>query len=506
MYKGLIRFPIVFLCVLSMGLASLSGNAAQDIMLQVPVRVSVDSSGQPGGKHFMAGLKAADFFLNINGQSRNIADFTALERSITTTPPTPGQGRTIALSFDVSNQYSGVSGGLIDGVTGFISQHLTTNDTLLLRTPLDVYSFKGKKGKDRIIAHVQTILKNDLLQQKREKQAAIDRLNKLIRDTEQKLDRKKMGIRSAMLFANHFFEEWRQFYKRFLMANLEHFSGMTERTAGFKGDKWLIHFQERTTLPMWVNFQRIKKKLNGFAARMLKKSSGGRILKETLEKIDRSMSFRGDFPMDELMNSLLGVNLGCNMVFLSGSEGQAGETGFSPDYETILSLIARRTGGTAVIAYENQLDQALEKVAAHKDYYYRLVFAFNGKAADKNLKIGVNRPGARAFYKKTFKAAEFQWLMKHLGNTEFKMDNYSLKGHTLGFTVYGSGVMEVEVRLIDSNGAAIYRTAKTLNSTGPSTAISLQLPQEHRGYFKLSVTVKDKRTQKTTGMNQYVKL
>jgi hypothetical protein len=491
----------------------LNGSHAspREVLLKVPVRVYTGSGGQAG---YLTGLSRADFSFHINGKQRDIKDFTAHRRSLgSPSPAEPGTGRAIVLSFDTSAHAK----PLTEAVSGFVREVLEPGDLLLLRTPADLYTIEGKNRKAKILRSLPTILGTELLLRHRNRSAAIEKLDRLMESIETRLDRKKTGIRSAMLFANHFHEEWRQFYKTFFLANLEHYSQLAGRLASHKGEKWLIHFQDRDILPMWEKFRRIKKKLKRFADSLSKGGrTGAKLLTETLDKVERSMTFAGEFPMEELLNNLLGVNMGCHVVFLGDAPGASA----SPGYETILSVISRQTGGIPLEAKAEagSIASALKRIDNHSDFFYDVVFAFNGVPEHKTLDLRVNRQNAQTYYKKSFNKDEFNWLMEHLDIAELEVTKVSLENRKLAFTIAGyrrakadgksggSGIIKVDIRLLDSTGSAIYHTGQTLNASGPTVNISLNLPEKHSGYFKLSITAADTLTGKSAQFNKYVKL
>jgi hypothetical protein len=495
------------------------------VLLKLPVRVFTRAEGgiqMP----YTGNLKGDDFRLQINGEQRPVEELTARSRSL----GNPGAGRSIALSFDLS----GNAKPLIDAVVQFVKQTAAANDHLLVRTPVDLYKLENLSAdKEQMLRHIRTILENDLLQQQRNKQAAVAKLMKLIDTVEKKLDQKQIGIRSALLFANHFHEGWRHFYNEFLLANLVYFSRVATRFAAAKGEKYLVHFQERDLLPMSVRFHTIHARLNAYAESLPENNQkAAALLKETLAKIERSMFFARDFPMDELLNGLMGVNVGCYMVFLdTGPNREPGPTAVkaessnkpeasSPGYESILKTIAAHTGGITVYAPidSTAIANALEQVSSHTDRFYELIFKFNGKAENKRFQVLIPGIEATIYHKRLFQKEEFDWLMKYTNVDRLTVSGFKLESYKLTFTISGYqpapgsagspgiGKLKVDIRLIDSTGTAVYQTGKTLKAGGDAVTISIDLPDRYVGYFKLNIDVRDLATNSTSQLNKYVKL
>jgi hypothetical protein len=478
--------------------------AKRALQLNIPLRAYESGTHKP--TRYIQDLKGQDIQLTINGAIRPIAALTRQSRSLST----PTAGRFIALSFDVS----GDTDALVTSISHFVEQVVQDSDQLVIRTPIDLYTIKGSSGKVQILKLIKSILQNDLLQQQRNKTEAIATLNNMIENTEMKLDKKKIGIRASLLFANHFHEGWRKFYKNYLLANLSGYSELATRFAKHKGEKYIIHFQERAMLPMLVNFKRVHQRFKTYARKWSQKPKDpGKILMDTLAKIQRSMMFSRDFPMTDLLNILLGVNVGCHTIFLDTTETKE-KSSMSPGYETILKTIALQTGGITFPAANKteSITAGLNKITAHNDHYYNLVFHFNGKAEDKKIQVQVHGKELVIFQKSHFKGEEFRWLMQYMNIAELAIDDYTLYRQKLTFKLSGyrlnkgSGSVKVTIRLIDNSGSAIYQTHKNLNATGQSVSISLDLPQAYKGYFKLSITAIDLMTNKSIELKKYIKL
>jgi hypothetical protein len=223
------------------------------------------------------------------------------------------------------------------------------------------------------------------------------------------------------------------------------------------------------------------------------------------------------------MNALLGVNINYNVVFFSGQSGET-ETqavdSVSPGYEGILRDISRRSGGMSVISTRANLVESLETIAAHVDVYYELAFAVGAEPEDKRIEINVTPTNAGVYYKNRFKKDELKWLRDWV-KQEINLSGFVLEGHGLSFTVAGfkmnrlkdtsgkwvpTGMIKIDIRLIDDQNTTVYETGNTLKANDQSFKISLNLPAQLKGYFKLSITAVDLVANKSCHFNTYVKI
>ena len=357
--------PILLIFCLVYSTSSLSAQ----LYLKVPVRV-IAKSDHNTGYQYVTHLNKEDFTLHINGQSRPIVDFSKKKRAIVDVSP----GRQFVLSFDAS----GYGKPLVDAVSHFVHHILTPSDQLLVRSPFHTYQINPQFTKEDIVKYIKTNLERDALQWKENKKLALNNLSQLIENLEKKLDAKKGGIRSVLFFINHYTHQWRKFDKEFLLSSLEQYSEMASLLAQGGGEKWLIHFQERDLIPMLAKYQRIAAKLKKFVSKLPKGyEESAALIQGSLDKIEKSMLFAGDFPLEELLNVLLGGNISYNVVFFSGQsqENQPGvPVSISPGYEEILKDISRRTGGIFLRAKPTNpgLVQHLETISKHVDIYYEL--------------------------------------------------------------------------------------------------------------------------------------
>jgi hypothetical protein len=481
-------------------------------LLKVPVRVLMETDT---GWEYAKDLKADDFELRIDEEKKPIVEFYNKNKSIQGIH----QGRCFALSFDVT----GYSRPLSGAISHFIHHVLTPSDHLLVRSPVHIYKLDTTAEKKEIITYIETNLKKDILQYKENKTTAINNLNLLIKNLEKKLDSKKIGARSILLFISHYSNQWNNFYPLLPAANLEKYQEIASRMSleDRKAEKWLIHFQEnnRDMASIAEQYQKIGGKIKKYVSSK-HKSFGEQAASIThnLDKIEKSMRFSQGGPGQEMLDVLLGVNLNCSAVFFNPQHNTL------PGYKKILQDISRQTGGISIDA-EN-LVNALEAIKKHTDFYYELIFKFDGKPEDKNIRVTTRAPllhdtaKTHVYYKKKFKKDEFNYLLDWLtqAEKEISITGYNLENHRLSFIISGftrtrahtqqpgPGHIKVDIRLINDRQETVYETGNTLKAADDSVSISLDLPSELNGYFKLSITAGDLISGKNFELKKYIKL
>jgi hypothetical protein len=492
----LMAFPLVHL-------------SAGELFLKLPVRV-LAAAGNISAANYVTNLHKEDVELQVNGKPVPVVDFFPKSRSIAGS----SSGRQWVLSFDA------VAYGtpLVEVVSHFVHQVLAPSDELLLRSPLHTYPIDTATGKENVLGQIAAHLEEDLRQWGANKKASLDSLLQAMEMLEKKLAAKRAGIRSVLLFINNFTQEWRKYDKEFLLASLEQYPELASLLARGSGEKWMIHFQERNLLPMLPGYRKISAAIKQFAAALPKSYAGNaRLIGNSLDNLEKSMLFAEDFPLEELLNAFLGVNINYSVVSFGTMSQETHPSPASPGYEKILQDISRSTGGMFLTTDRTTLVQSLDTLTNHVDHFYELIFTLPGEAEDKNIHVKVLPPHIAVYYKNRFKQDELKWLMDYLAQ-EISLSAVVLTGRRLAFTLSGfkrnpaeedtgtTGLVKVEVRLIDDRNTTVYQTENTLKPSDSSIDISLTIPDRYRGYFKLNITAQDLIGRQDSQVNKYVKL
>lgn len=488
--------------------------AATDVKLKLPVRVISQDV-------YIKNLAPGDFQLLINDQPRSLSGVYPRSRSIAAAKP----GRCFALSFDITS----FNPGVVSVVTRFVHDTLSDGDQLVFRSPMNIYRIDVSAAKEDIIAYIKSQLEKDSRQYKKERDENLAQMVMLIENLGPKLEKKKAGIRWVSLFTGHIATQWNNFYANFMVHHLEQFLELTQQMAQCKGEgreKWLIHFQgydgSSDLAAVTVQFRQLHQLITAFLDE-LPANLGPQVsvIRESLGKVLMSMNRgTGSVPV-ELLDALLGVNVGVNVVFQTPKEVDGKpEHHLSTGFRLLLEEMARKTGGLSLEASDPV--KALETIYSHEDFYYDLIYSFDGKAVDKSAAVrALNTPtGTMVFHKTTFMKEEFTWLMAYLDHKTdaLAVADFSLKDRALSFTVSGykqqsggtglpnSGMVQISIRLIDDAQETVYETGNTLKSADTSVSVSLRIPEKHKGYFKLSIIARDMLSGQTAELKKYVKL
>lgn len=500
---------------------ALEEAGADKLLLKLPVRVmSRETAPGTGGSEMLRNLKQDNFSLLINGQPFRMADFFARSRSL-------AAGRTVRY-FILGIHGKKYPGELALGVSHFVRNVLKPTDQLVVWTPLKLYrmDISGVTDKDQILLHIEKAAQKDIaaFNKARDKQTAI--LADWLKNTEKKL--KKGGqatISPVMFFLKHYDYEWRQYREKFILANLAQYTVIASLASQAQGEKYLVHFQEKEVIPYENKFLELKEKIKTYA-KTLPKSSKKRVefINKSLDQLTGLMTFSDDpVPVGDILNGLMGINLNYNLIFYKpGGDKRKNqpELSTSPRCEKILRQISRQTGGK-VIETENTVE-AVNALVKHVDMYYELVFPFDGNLEDKRVAVQLTLPGSPPdvdiYHKNIFKKEELKFLKQWAGTAVVGIFDYSYKEGRLSFRISGfqkvlvkgkppeTGLVEVKIQLINDKRETVYDTGNTLKSTKDSINVSLKLPDKHKGYFKLSIKVKDQVSKKEAKLNKYIKI
>jgi hypothetical protein len=490
-------------------------SATDGVLIKVPVRVvtkQFDPAESNHGYGYAKELKQLDFQLKINGVEQPVLEFYKKSRAIETYT----EGRCFALSFEAA-QYGEL---LAETVTDFIRNTLRSSDRLLVRSPLHIYKIDTSASKDEIIRYIQSNVQKDMQLQQQIKTSALAELGLLIKNIKTKLETKKLGIRSVMLFVSHFSTQWNSYYSQFVSGKKNRFVEIASQLSQTeKGtEKWMIHFLQKGIIPLPEGFTELCDRLKKYAKAMPDVyRDKAEILIEKLDELEASMKTMEHFPMEEITNALLGVNVSFNVMSVDPASAalKLKENSLTRDIRMKLGIIAKRTGGISAV-YPN-LREGMNAIKKHVDYYYDLVFKLTGPVEDKKLDISIPENSGNAHYKKKFHRNEVQWLMDFLKKgsleAELSIENYNLNQRKLSFAVSGyrksragEGMVKVDIQLIDQKQEPVYQTGKTLKSSDTTIAISISLPEKYSGYYKLSITTQDLISGQNTEFKQYIKL
>lgn len=469
-----------------------------ETLLRIPVRVL-------GAEGFEKDLVKGDFKLYVNGELREILEFFPKSRSIAREAK---ENRCFVLAFNFSDYGKNIA----DAISHFVSNILTGNDKLIVWSPIrKIYRINVSSDKQKLAADIEKIVKEDSLAYK-----------KNLEITKRTLDDLAMRVRletnEIQKFINSYSREFNNFKNRFLLSDINKYDTLAAFLLREEGDKWLINFQEREYIPSVSYFDSAKRRIRTYIGNLTgTEASFAASINSGLNAIEQSMLISKIYPSEALLNMMLGLNINYNLIIFRSMRKPTGIKMRSGDYEGIFEDFAKKTGG--ISHHTTNLLEALDLVKENVDYYYDLIFKFNGKMEDKDIKVAVAKPETKVFYKNKFLLNEIKALVEILTEPGVEIMDYSLQGYNLKFKISGfkidedkksknkgSGIVQIELKLSNDKNEVIFRTGKVLQSKRDTINISLNLPAKFKGYFKLTIEAVDMISGRKAELNEYIKL
>ena len=470
-------------------------NKNKTLQLHLTVRV-------PEGKPQDADLKKQDFRLTINGQPRKILAVVENTASINQPPGFPG--RNFILSLHMTEYGKPVE----EAISFFISDILTSNDSLVLLTPLQVYNITVSTNKGRMINEIIHLVKKDcdsyekkLNGAKKNLEFEIRRMKRLFRggvDDKAYITSYKM----ISMFLAAFPREFLNFRNRFLFPDLNKYCQVLDFLGNREGQRWWIHFQQGDLFSIIFD---IKEVTRGIEAYCSHSSLASHAFSHNLHLLEKLLEPGDSFPGEQLFNAFTGANVRYNAVLwtIRKTEITDSESHTISHLRGILNAISRNTGGKTVQAIDPK--QGIKEIAEHRDHYYHLVYDFDGRIKEKKLEVFI-QPEDRKLtlsYKKIFSQDEMQALIQYLSAGKIRITGVSLKQNGDKQVVMFSlqsitfnkekkfGLVRVRVELWDEQGNPVFRTENTLRSSKPTITISVPIPGKYTGSYKLSIHAYD---------------
>lgn len=490
---------------------SLQLAAGDDVLLKLPVRVV--SKGQP-----VLTLKKADFSFYINEQRKEIIDLLGTKRTLSKAD----EPRNFVLAFNLTEYGQQIS----EGISYFVEHVLDKNDSLIILTPLKMYRIAVSDKKVKIVEDIEKIVKKDSLNFKKNKISSRDNLLREIRKVNRGGSITSGGkagnttdltTTTIMQFLNDYNREWGNFKTKFLFPDLRQYSSLAMLLAKQSGEKWFINFQQREIMPALGEFKKAADSIRGYLSSVTstEDQAAASSISSGLQTLEKAMLVSENFPRQILANLLMGANFSYNVIlFRSLRQDISNPDAQSPDYEGILRDFSEQTGGKDLDTTD--LKEGIGAIMKNTDFYYDLIFKFEGTVEDKNIRVEAAVPGAKIFYKDKFYKSEIQNLIDYLKEPKINISGFSIKGNQIRFTIgefkidkvenQQAGLMAVKIELKNDKHDTVFKTSKTLKSIKKSITISLPLPATHKGYFQLHIQARDLLSQKSHDLNKYIKL
>ncbi|NIM14096.1 MAG: hypothetical protein GTO45_18795 [Candidatus Aminicenantes bacterium] len=510
--KSIVLFLLfVVFAVLAVSLALPSNqNKTKTLQLHLTVRV-------PEEKPEDVELKKQDFRLTINGQPREILEVVENTASINQPPGFPGR------NFIVSLHMTEYGKPIEEAISFFISDILTSNDSLILLTPLQVYNITVSTNKGRMIREIIHLVKKDCDSYKKKLNAAkknlefeIKRMRRLFRGG---VDDKAFitSYKRISMFLATFPKEFLNFRNRFLFPDLNKYCQILDFLGNREGQRWWIHFQQGDFFSIIFDIKEVIRRIEAYCSHS---SLASHAFLHNLHLLEKLLDPGDSFPREQLFNAFTSANVRYNAVLwtIRKTETTDSESHTISHLRGILNAISRNTGGKTVQAIDP--NQGIKEIAEYRDHYYHLVYDFDGHIKEKKVQV-IILPEDRKLtlsYKKIFSHDEMQTLIQYLSAGKISITGVSLKQtgdkQVVMFSVQSIafnkekkfGLVRVRIELCDDQGNPVFRTENTLRSSKPTITISVPIPGKYTGNVKLSIHAYDLMANRLALYEEQVKM
>jgi hypothetical protein len=461
--------------------------------------------------------KKQDFRLTIDGQPQEILEVVDNTASINQPPDFPG--RHFILSLHITNYGK----DLEQALSFFISDILTPNDSLVLLTPLRAYNISVSPNKGRMITEVRDLVKKDC-------NSYENKINAVKKNLEIEITRMKRLFQGGVddrafitsykmisMFLNTFPQEFLNFRNQFLFPDLNKYRQVLDFLGTREGQRWWIHFQEVDIYGIIPHIKEVIKKIEAYCS---VSPLAERAFTTNLHLLEKLLDPGNSFPGEQAIDVFIGANVRYNCVLWSSrkTETSDAESHTISNLEGIVNDISGNTGGKTVQTMDPE--QGLKEIAEHRDHYYHLAYDFDGHIKAKTVQVSLNPEDRRIklSYKSHFSEEEMRTLSQYLSSEKIRVTGVSLKQtgekRTVAFSLQSItfnkekkfGLVRVSIELHDDRDNPVFHTENTLRSSRPVIAVSVPIPREYTGSFKLCIRAYDLIAKRLAAFAEQVKL
>lgn len=473
---------------------------------RLPVRVF--SGMQPESS-----VKKEDLQLFINGSPGEIKELIKKEKSIGRKPEL---GRHFVLSFSME----AYSKRLEKATAYFLTEILRNEDTLMVMSPLKAHPVEIHPDKEKMLREVAKILAYDCSLYSNKRSGAKNKLLNMIRSA-------TLYIRhpfsspgpyvGTLKFLETFPPEFLKFKEEFLVPPVDKYREVIDLldSGRGEGERWWIHFQEHGTFALLFEINQIYKRISFFFSNRDVHIGQRLSIKQKLSQFKKQLLLPGDFSEERLMNILVNGDITYNIIF----PGEIKNTDASimnavtAGLEAMLKKISTYSGGTTINAAK--FDRALMSMRKHVDHYYDLVLPAGESMAGAKIRLELKEKekNVRLIYKK-----ELTSPLHYQSEEKVQVSGFSREENIVSFSI-GSyqlkedsekggnfGLLKVEVLLSNQQGESVYHRQNTLRAEKDRLDITLSLPLNLRGDFKLAIVVLDLIANNKTFFNRDITL
>ena len=480
--------------ILSVFFAFTRFAAGENIRLTLPVRVFE-------GKQPVTSLQNQDFKLIINGQQRKVLKTVKKTASLDQRPDF--LGRNFVLSFHMTEYGNQVQ----EAISYFVYEILNTTDSLILVTPLKIYRINVSPNKGKMRTDIEGLVRQDSEEFKR-------RLNSAEKNLEIQLNRMRRLFRGEIrdpglatsykiigTFLSSFPQGFLSFRSIFLFPDMKNYQKVLGFLGSREGERWWIHFQQGDSFGVAASAQSVAKQIDEYCnLYTLARDS----FQNNLRQLEKLLRLSGSFPADRLLNVLNSGNIRYNSILWvhRKHKGRSSASDIIPLIGAVFEQISRDTGGKTI----NTIDpgQGIKTIHHHQDHYYRLSYDFNGSVEEKKIDVtavSADMKETNLSYKHVYPEEEIRSLIQYLSKERVQINDFSSNKNKIKFSIDGVtlnkskgdsfGLVKVRIELFSQTGECVYRTENTLRSSKQQITVSIPLPNQHKGKFKLIIDACD---------------
>jgi hypothetical protein len=148
-----------------------------------------------------------------------------------------------------------------------------------------------------------------------------------------------------------------------------------------------------------------------------------------------------------------------------------------------------------------------------------LIYDFNGSIEEKKIDIktiAADLKNTVISHKSLYSPEEMRSLIQYLSKKKVLIDDFSLSKNKIKFSIEditlkenkgdSFGLVKVRIELLNPTGESVFRSENTLRSSKQKITVSIPLPHQNRGKFKLIINACDLITNRLASFEQAVLL
>jgi hypothetical protein len=504
MKNVLMRAILYLFCLFVLPVLIISDEMVQ---IQLPVRIAKSTKQ-------IDDLKADDFSLYINGKQRRVIGCNKITRSI---GQFPDLGRNFILSIHAPDYSLQVQHAL----SYFVTELLMPEDSLIFLTPRHYYQIKVSKNKEKIISEIEHILETDCFEYKNAR-AQLEK--KLLARTEQLSQRltsneinntNSISFSSIKSFLNVFSRDFFQYRNNYLVPDLKTYEKAISLLHRRDGERWWLHLQHGDVIPLLPRIKSINRRIrnNIDKAVCLGYAKAGSMLNHLLSNFEKTLALWDSFPKRTIEDLMINNNVTYNVILMDESKkSKARLISVSPELKVIFDEISSASGGKTVVTSNSE--EGLRDIRSHIDYYYEIIYNFNGRNEDKTIQIKSSKLRSKQIYRSFFAKEEIQSLIAYYTREKITISDLMLEGGKIKFTVKAfkrqgkdkTGILKIRVTFIDDKKDTVYKKTNILRASKERVSISLPVPNRFKGQYTVIITACDKMANRFASEQTLIKL